>query len=146
MAGIVVDSPLTIRAATVRNGQCGSYMTPLVGITQDNTAYVSPWLPVTPGTSLDASLNITELTGTLSVIIETANAVPDHGSKVPSKAPTPRFLGSFPQINAPGSVQLDCNGVTGSYIRIIATPGQAAGQTASWNITGEAIVPYTPLV
>jgi hypothetical protein len=123
-----------------QGGQSFADLQPLAGVTaQDTTAFTGPWIPTIPGSKLNAVLNLASLVGTLSVIVQTAqNAVTDP----------PTFCAGFQQVAASGSPQVAPQvgeGLTGSFVRVVATPGMGGGQAASWTITGKLVTPYAPI-
>jgi hypothetical protein len=122
----------------VKGQQCFSMLEPLAGVIgQDNTPYTSDWLFIGAGSYLEVKLNVANFVGTLAVAMETVQDVSDP----------PRLLGTFPQTpGVAGSAGLIGGPpVCAKYVRVVATPGQGAGQTCDWSITGQAIVPFAPI-
>lgn len=114
-----------------KGGRIFAMLSPLAGVTgQDALPYVSDWLPVGAGAILQLSLTIARVSGTLSVLLETLN-VPETDA--------PRFCGSFAQLGEPGAVKATM--VCDAFVRVVATPGTGAGQSADWVITGDAFLP-----
>jgi len=110
-----------------------SRLAPLAGVTaQGATPYTSEWLQVAAGSFLQLTLSITRLTGTLSVMLETADSPTD----------VPRFCGAFPQTTGVSKVKttVTCD----AFVRVIATPGAGAGQVADWTISGQAVLSNAP--
>lgn len=118
----------------IQGGKSYSMLAPLAGVTAQREApYTSDWLPVGAGAFLRLSLSLTRLTGTLSVMVETVGD--------PDTDP-PRFCGAFPQTSVSGTVKATM--VCDAFVRVIATPGGGAGQSADWTITGDAILSGAP--
>lgn len=129
----VVATPQVCKPIT-KGGRTFSMLVPLAGVTgQDATPYTSEWLPVGAGAVLQLRLDVARVKGTLCVILETL-AVPETDA--------PRFCGSFPQTNVAGSVKATM--VCDEFVRVVATPGTGALQSADWAITGDAILSGAP--
>ena len=140
VSGIVVRAP---GPSPVR--QAAAQLAPLAQVTgQDNTPYTSPWVQVPPGSFLQVQLHITNKVGNLVVHVETCSRCTLVGG-VNVNVDPPRVIGSFPQVAgkivAPSACRQHLRGVplADNYIRVVATPGQGAGQTADWAVTGQAI-------
>jgi hypothetical protein len=93
--------------------------------TPDHTIQVSDWIPVQPGSVVEGKLTVTILTGTLDVLLETTSNPLD-----PNEAPRPlsqQFdsVAALPYVSV---VTAECD----AFIRLTATPGLGAGQTATW--------------
>jgi hypothetical protein len=97
---------------------------------QDATDQTGPWIPVLPGSTVQLQLNLTALTGTLAVWLETVNQ---------STAENPQFLASFQQSIVPGTFPISKPATCGAFIRWRSTPG--SGGASSWTLTGRLIVP-----
>ena len=112
-------------------------LAPLAGVIgQDSKPYVSPWLFIGAGSAMQVCLNLSNFVGTFAVILETVGDVTRPA----------RFLGSFKQSPIGGIFELiGPMPVCDDYVRVIATPGNGAGQMCDWTITGQAIVPYAPI-
>jgi hypothetical protein len=118
----------------LQGGKSYAMLAPLAGVTgQDAKPYTSDWLPVGAAAFLQIALSISRLTGTLSVILETVGD--------PDTDP-PRFCGAFPQTNVVGTVKATM--MSDAFVRVVATPGAGAGQSADWSITGDAILSGAP--
>jgi hypothetical protein len=140
VSGIVVRAP---GPSPVR--QAAAQLAPLAQVAgQDNTPYTSPWVQVPPGSFLEVQLSITHKVGNLVVHVETCthcNLV--EGAHV--NVDPPRVVGSFAQV--PGTILPASPSVqplrgiplADNYLRVVATPGQGAGQTADWAVNGQAI-------
>ena len=140
VSGIVVRAS---GASPVR--QAAAQLAPLAQVTgQDNTPYASPWVQVPPGSFLQVQLHITNKVGNLVVHVETCTRCNLVGG-VNVNVDPPRVVGSFAQV--PGTIlpaspcvqPLRGIPLADNYIRVVATPGQGAGQTADWAVTGRAI-------
>ena len=109
-------------------------LAPLAGVLgQDATLYTSEWLPVGVGSYLQLTLTLTNITGTLLVLVETVDD--------PATDP-PRFCGFFTQTNAVGSVKTGM--ISDRFVRVIAAPGVGVNQIADWSIEGNAFLPFAP--
>jgi hypothetical protein len=125
--------------------QAAAQLAPLAQVTgQDSTPYTSPWVQVPPGSFLDVRLCITNKVGNFAARVETCTHCNLVGG-VNVNVDPPRVVGVFPQVPgvilpASPSVQ-PLHGVplADNYIRVVATPGQGAGQTCDWAVTGQAI-------
>jgi hypothetical protein len=125
--------PPVVCKPVVKGQHCFQMLEPLAGVSeQDTTPFVGPWMPVQPGSSLQLTLAITAITGTLVVHLET----------VANMTGRPRVLNAFEATNAVGSV--DAFTVSDAFVRVIATPGTGAGQSASWTVSGKGFVPFAP--
>lgn len=123
--------PPVVTKPIVKGHECFQVLGPLAGVTnQDATPFVGPWQRVRPGAALQLRLAITALTGTLLVHLETVADV---------KQP-PRMLDAFEATNAIGTA--DLLAVSDAFVRVVATPGADAGQTASWTVSGKGFVPF----
>jgi hypothetical protein len=140
VSGIVVRAP---GPSPVR--QAAAQLVPLAQVTgQDSTPYTSPWVQVPPGSFLDVHLCITNKVGNFVAHVETCSRCNVVGG-VHANVDPPRVVGVFAQVAgtivpASPSVQ-SLHGVplADNYIRVVATPGQGAGQTCDWAVTGQAI-------
>jgi len=122
----------------VKGQQNFSMLAPLAGVMrQDTTPYVSEWVFIGAGSTLQIVLNLEHFVGTLAVVLET----------VGDPLSSPRFLASFLQIpGVDGRVELvDPPPVCDDFVRVIATPGLGSGQNCDWTITGQALVPFAPI-
>jgi hypothetical protein len=117
------------------------YMNPLFACTAQTTEVEqSKWIQVPGGSYLQLTLAITALIGTLSVIVETCNSV---NPTTNTNNDAPRFLGAFkqtPGATLPSSVQMTSERVSDNFIRITAVPGQGADQTATYTVSGQAVL------
>jgi hypothetical protein len=147
-------TPVTLQTAKTAGkpnpltGLTTSYVTfqPLAGFPaatpQDSTPYSSNWIQCAPGMTLELTLTVTSLVGTLDIEIqdmadpndanEDAALLTQQFASV-SNLPAPTALAPFvTKIVAP----------TKGYLRVVATPGKAnGGQTAAWAITGQGFTP-----
>jgi len=140
VGGIVVraSGPSPVR-------QAAAQLAPLAQVTgQDSTPYTSPWVQVPPGSFLDVRLCITNKVGNFVARVETCNQCNLVGG-VNVNVDAPRVVGIFPQVAgpilpaAPNVQSLRGVPLADNYIRVVATPGQGAGQTCDWSVTGKAI-------
>jgi len=117
----------------VKGQQCFQMLDPLAAmVEQDATPFVGPWHAVQPGSVLQLTLTLSALTGTLAVHLETAR----------TKGAPSRVLGVFQTSYAQATAELMV--VTDALVRVVATPGTAPGQLASWNVSGKGFVPFAP--
>lgn len=158
----MVGTPLTLQTAKVAGTP-----NPLTGLTtssvsfqplagfpaatpQDSTPYTSAWIQCAPGMTLELTLSVTSLLpglaigGTLDIEIqEISPAGLQPGSTEPVTLLTQQF-NQPPSTPAPSAGTPFVSTIvapTKGYIRIVATPGKAAGQSAAWVISGRG---YTP--
>jgi hypothetical protein len=140
VGGIVVRAP---GPSHVR--QAAAHLAPLAQVAgQDSTPYSSAWVQVPPGSFLQVHLHITNKVGNLVVHVETCTRCEVVGG-VHVNVDPPRVVGVFAQVSGtilPASPSVEpLRGVplADNYIRVVATPGQGAGQTCDWAVTGQAI-------
>ena len=132
-----IVSPIVCKPI-VKGQQNISMLAPLAGVTQQDTKpFTSPWQFIGAGSAMQVCLNLANFVGTLAVHLETVGDV----------TRPPRILGLFKQTpGVAGTVELSgAMPVCDDYVRVVATPGAASGQTCDWTITGQAIVPYAPI-
>jgi len=135
--------PPAIGGIVVRNRQAAQSLAPLAGMLgQDVTPYTSPWVRVPQGSYLAARLRITNKLGNFCAHVETCNEVALTGG-LPVAVDAPRIVGSFAQvagpITSPNVQPLRGVALVDHWVRVVATPGQAPGQTCDWAVTGEII-------
>ncbi len=125
---------------------------PLAGMTaQDTTPYTSPIIKLAPGMLLELVLSVTNLApglavgGTLDIEIQDIANPSDPNEQW---RPLAEQFFQAPSTPAPSAIApfvAKLVSATRGYVRIVATPGKAAGQAATWQITGQGYVPGQPL-
>jgi hypothetical protein len=145
-ATLVVATPVkpgpvdpAICAQVVQKGQAFIALAPLFGANLQGTeSQTSRWIDLPLGSDLDLTLHITALVGTLAVYLETCHEVDNCGAAVDS----PRVLGAFEQTPGaplPSKARMHGQSTCDRFVRVIARPGAAQGQTATWRVNGKAI-------
>jgi len=119
----------------VKGEQCFQMLEPLACVLdQDTTPYVGPWLPVQAGSSLQLTVTVIKLEGTLLVHLETSR----------NRGEASQVLGAFPGFSRSGTADLFV--VSDAFVRVVATPGTGPRQKATWKVSGKAFVPYAPAI
>ena len=116
-----IVSPIVCKPI-VKGQQNISMLAPLAGVTQQDTKpFASPWQFIGAGSAMQVCLNLANFVGTLAVHLETVGDV----------TRPPRILGLFKQTpGVAGTVELSgAMPVCDDYVRVVATPGAASGQT-----------------
>lgn len=125
---------------------------PLAGMTgQDTTPYTTAFIKLSPGMLLELTLTVTSLLpggtvgGTLDIEIQDiANpADPLEQWKPLDQQFFQPASNPAPSVGTPVTSKIVAP--TRGYVRIVATPGKAAGQSATWQITGRGYTAGTRL-
>jgi hypothetical protein len=123
----------------VQKGEAFIPLAPLFGANLQGTEIqTSRWIELRLGSTLDLTLHVTNLVGTLAVYLETCNEIDKCGMAVDS----PRVLGAFEQTPGaplPSKARMHGQTTCDMFVRVTARPGAGQGQSATWRITGRAI-------
>ncbi len=140
-----MNTPISpaVGGVVVRSRRAAHALAPLAGMNgQDSTPYTSPWVQVPAGGYLAVQLVITNKVGSFCAHVETCHRA-DLFDGIPVAIDAPRVIGSFAQvagpITSPNAQPLRGTALADNWIRVVATPGQGAGQTCDWTVEGEII-------